>query len=57
MLFEYAFGLSAEGKAIRQAVAASLEAGIVTEDLADGKKACSTTQVGDWIARYIKDNN
>jgi 3-isopropylmalate dehydrogenase len=57
MLFEYAFGLSAEGKAIRQAVAASLEAGIVTEDLADGKKACSTTQVGDCIARYIKDNN
>jgi len=53
MMFEYAFGLMAEGKAIREAVAASLEAGVVTDDLADGGKACSTSQVGDWIAERI----
>ena len=56
MLFEYAFGLMDEGKAIRQAVADSLAAGVVTDDLADGGKACSTAQVGDWIANRISDN-
>ena len=53
MMFEYAFGLMAEGKAIRQAVADSLAAGVVTDDLADGGKAFSTSQVGDWIANRI----
>ena len=55
MMFEYAFGLTAEGKAIRQAVADSLEAGVVTDDLADGGKAFSTSQVGDWIADRINE--
>ena len=50
MMFEYAFGLMEEGKAIREAVAASLEAGVTTEDLG-GK--CSTSEVGDWIASKI----
>jgi 3-isopropylmalate dehydrogenase len=54
MMFEYAFGLMAEGKAIRQAVADSLAAGVVTDDLADGGKAFSTSQVGDWIAERIE---
>ena len=54
MMFEYAFGLMAEGKAIRQAVADSLAAGIVTDDLADGGTAFSTSQVGDWIAERIE---
>jgi 3-isopropylmalate dehydrogenase len=54
MMFEYAFGLMAEGKAIRQAVADSLAAGVVTDDLADGGKAYSTSQVGDWIAERIE---
>ena len=53
MMFEYAFGLMAEGKAIRQAVADSLAAGIVTDDLAGGGKAYATSQVGDWIANRI----
>ena len=53
MMFEYAFGLMAEGKAIRQAVAESLAAGVVTDDLADGGKAFSTSQVGDWITDRI----
>jgi 3-isopropylmalate dehydrogenase len=55
MMFEYAFGLMAEGKAIRQAVADSLAAGIVTDDLAGGGKAYTTSQVGDWIADRINE--
>ena len=53
MLFEYAFGMMEEGKAIRKAVAASIDAGVVTEDLADGGKAYSTSEVGDWVAAHI----
>ncbi len=53
MMFEYAFGLMDEGKAIRQAVADSLAAGVVTDDLADGGKAFTTSQVGDWITDRI----
>jgi 3-isopropylmalate dehydrogenase len=56
MMFEYAFGLMDEGKAIRKAVAASIDEGIVTEDLAAGGKAYSTSEVGDWVANYIKNN-
>ena len=54
MMFEYAFGLMEEGKAIRRAVAASLEQGFVTEDLAAGAAAHSTSEVGDWIANQIE---
>ncbi len=50
MMFEYAFGLTEEGKAIRKAVADSIEAGVVTEDLG-GK--CGTSEVGDWVAARI----
>lgn len=54
MMFEYSFGLMEEGKAIREAVAASIEAGIVTEDLAaEGAKAYTTSELGDWIASRI----
>jgi 3-isopropylmalate dehydrogenase len=53
MMFEYAFGLMEEGKVIREAVAASLDEGVVTDDLADGGKSYSTSQVGDWIAQRI----
>jgi len=51
MMFEYAFGLMEEGKAIRKAVAASIEEGIVTEDLGGNY---STSAVGDWIADKIQ---
>ncbi len=56
MMFEYAFGLMEEGRAIRKAVAASIDEGYVTEDLAAGGKAYSTSEVGDWVANYIKNN-
>lgn len=55
MMFEYAFGLMKEGALIREAIDKSLEAGVVTEDIADGKKAYSTSEVGDWLANYIKN--
>ena len=56
MMFEYAFGLMEEGRAIREAVTASIDAGYVTEDLADGGAAHSTSEVGDWIANKIKNS-
>jgi len=55
MMFEYAFSLMEEGKAIRDAVTASLEQGYVTEDI-DKDRAYKTSQVGDWIANYIEKN-
>ncbi len=50
MMFEDAFGLKEEAKAIRDVVNKSLEKEIVTEDLADGGKAYKTSEVGDWLA-------
>lgn len=53
MMFEYAFNLKAAGASVRQAVNRSIEAGIVTEDIAEGEKAYTTSEVGDFIARNI----
>ena len=53
MMFEYAFGLMEEGKAIRKAVADSIENNFVTEDLAASGTAYSTSEVGDWVASHI----
>lgn len=56
LMFEYAFELMNEGSLIRKAVDASMDAGIVTEDIASGGKAYSTSEVGDWIVEWIKKN-
>ena len=56
MMFEYAFNLKEEGQTIRKAVLASLDAKIVTEDISSGDKAYSTSEVGDWIIKFIKEN-
>ncbi len=54
LMFEYAFGLMEEGRAIREAVDASLEQGVVTQDIAaQGGESYSTSAVGDWIAAAI----
>lgn len=53
MMFEYAFDLKEEGNLIRKAVAGSMDAGIVTEDIASGNKAYTTSDVGDWIVNFI----
>lgn len=56
MMFEYAFELKEEGALIRNAVAASMDAEAVTEDIASNKeKVYSTSEVGDWIVNYIKN--
>ena len=52
MMFEN-FGLTAEGRAIRDAVNKALAEGVVTEDLAEGGKAYGTNEVGDWLAANI----
>jgi len=53
MMFEYVFQLKDEAEAIKKAVDASLNEGIVTEDIAENVKPSSTSEVGDWIARHI----
>ena len=53
LMFEYAFNLMEEGALIREAVAASMDANVVTEDIAENGKAYKTSEVGDWIAEYI----
>lgn len=55
LMFEYAFGLMEEGKLIREAVSASIDAGVVTVDIAQGEKAYKTSEVGKWIVDYIKN--
>ena len=56
MMFEYAFKMMDEGAVIREAVEKSIDAKVVTEDIAEGGKAYSTTEVGDWIVNYIKNS-
>jgi 3-isopropylmalate dehydrogenase len=53
MMFEYAFDLREEAKAISDVVNKSLAEGIVTEDIAEGGKAYKTSEVGDWLAANI----
>jgi 3-isopropylmalate dehydrogenase len=53
LMFEYAFGLIKEGALIREAVAASMDAGVVTEDIANKGKAYLLSEVGEWIVNYI----
>lgn len=55
LMFEYAFGLMEEGKLIREAVSASIDAGVVTVDIAQGEKSYKTSDVGKWIVDYIKN--
>lgn len=56
MLLEHV-GLAKEGAAVRGAVERAIAEGVVTEDLIDpsatGQKACTTTQVGDFVASNI----
>lgn len=53
LMFEYVFNLNEEGAIIREAVNASLEAGVITEDIADGGRSYKMSEVGEWIADYI----
>lgn len=57
MMFDYAFSLKAEAKVIRDAVDASMDQFVRTGDIQEeGNKAYSTSEVGEWIVDYIKNN-
>lgn len=54
MLFEY-FDLAEEGRLVRQAVNASLEANVRTPDIQVANEAkFGTDEVGQWVVDYIK---
>jgi 3-isopropylmalate dehydrogenase len=53
LMFEYSLGIPEAGKLIREAVEASIAAGIVTIDIAGEGQSSSTSAVGDWIADYV----
>jgi len=52
MLLEVSLNLTEEAQAIRKVVDKSMDAGVVTEDIAAGK-ACKTSEVGDWLAENL----
>ena len=54
LMFDYAFGLKAEAQIIQDAVTASLNEKIVTEDISSDGKAYSTSEVGDWLVEWIE---
>ena len=53
LMFEYAFNLKEEAGIIRKAVTESLKTNVVTEDIARAHKSFSTSEVGNWIEKYI----
>lgn len=56
MLLEY-FGLTAEGRLVRDAVDASLAAGVRTPEIqVEGGQHYGTREVGQWIADYIRNS-
>jgi 3-isopropylmalate dehydrogenase len=55
MMLDLAFNLKKEAEAITEAVERSVEAGVLTVDL-DSRNPRSTSEVGDWIQKYIRDN-
>lgn len=56
MLFEY-FNLKAEGKLIRRAVDASLDANVRTPEIqVEGAAKYGTKEIGEWLVDYIEQN-
>lgn len=55
MMLRHSFGLEEEARTIERAVHATLDAGIVTGDIArPGQAAATTTQVGDAVAQHVR---
>ena len=52
MLLEISLDLTDEANAVRQVVDRSMEEGVVTEDIAEGK-AHKTSEVGSWLAENL----
>lgn len=55
LMLKSSFALHKEAKEIEKAVEASLTEGFCTEDI-NKSEPKKTSEVGDWIAEYIKDN-
>ncbi|MBU9812422.1 3-isopropylmalate dehydrogenase [Rahnella sp. SL6] len=55
LLLRYSLGADDAAKAIEQAVNKALEAGHRTGDLANGQQALGTSEMGDIIARFVKE--
>jgi len=52
MLLEISLNLSKEAEAIRKVVALSMDEGVVTEDISEGK-LYKTSEVGSWLAENL----
>ena len=52
MLLELSLNLTKEAQAVRDVVTRSMEAGVVTVDIAEGK-SYKTSEVGDWLASNL----
>jgi 3-isopropylmalate dehydrogenase len=52
MLLEISLNLTEEAEAIRKVVAHSMDEGVVTEDISEGK-AYKTSEVGSWLAENL----
>jgi 3-isopropylmalate dehydrogenase len=55
LLLRYSLGADDAANAIEQAVNKALEAGHRTGDLANGQQALGTNEMGDIIARFVKE--
>lgn len=55
LLLRYSLGADDAANAIEQAVNKALEAGYRTGDLANGQQALGTSEMGDIIARFVKE--
>ena len=55
MMLDHTFGMKKEAALIRTAVEKSIDENVITEDLAEGGKAYSTSEVGDWLADFVKN--
>ncbi|AVF35887.1 3-isopropylmalate dehydrogenase [Rahnella sikkimica] len=55
LLLRYSLGADDAANAIEQAVNKALEAGHRTGDLANGQQALGTSEMGDVIARFVKE--
>lgn len=56
MMLNDAFYAKEEAEMVKKACKMAIEAGILTEDLAESGKSYSTTEVGEWIVKYILNN-
>ena len=56
MMFDFSFNLKQEAELIRKAVDESLLQNVRTGDIqVEGEKAYSTSEVGEWICKYITE--